>query len=436
MSDWDEMPGIDGSAKQDKTAGAGGWDAAMTIVALLSVAAVSFLTAWLTKDVPSRPFWMLGLDFSAPVVALLLSVFLKEKVSSSMTPSTSRKAQFTLALCSILAAGLVGCFCQVSNTEAKTVQEITHEGWSDLLIVLDKSGSMDSDGRNEQATKAVQSLLREMDDDAQVAMLIDVDWEYIPLEKRKKDFGKLADQRDELIRMAGVETGAYAYFTRSFRTACEMLDRYDGDAGNCAILVISDGNDVLIDSDERFSAAEFEDELTARNIKVIYLYVDPNHVDEMDRLARNTGGESVYISDLGDLKNKTREVAKVQVYETVYKDALRDIDESETAKAVTGVLLLLLGLLVGFSLTVMFSLQGQKRLQTVLSPLMAVLSFAILAFGKDLIPVPWVREGIAFSLFGVVLMRKNRSGGFRSDRVRVPDPAESGMAEPAAAEEW
>ena len=215
-----------------------------------------------------------------------------------------------------------------------------------------------------------------------------------------------------------------------------MLDQYDSGAGNCSILVISDGNDILSDSDERFLAAEFEDELTARKVKVIYLYVDPNHVDEMDKLARNTGGESIYISNLNDLKGKMQEVAKVPVYEVVYKDALRDIDESQTARIVTGVLLLLLGLLVGFSLTVMLSTQGQKRLQTILSPLMAVLSFVLLAFGKDLITVSWIREGIAFTLFGVVLMRKNRSGRFRTDHVRVPDPAESVMTEPAAAEEW
>ena len=59
-----------------------------------------------------------------------------------MTPSTSRSAQLILVLCSVLAAAVVGCFCQVSNQEAKVRQEITHTGWSDVIIVMDKSGSM------------------------------------------------------------------------------------------------------------------------------------------------------------------------------------------------------------------------------------------------------------------------------------------------------
>ena len=72
---------------------------------------------------------------------------------------------------------------------------------------------------------------------------------------------------------------------------------------------------------------------------------------------------------------------------------------------------ILLGILIGVTLTIMFSLQGQRRLQTFLSPAMAVLAFLLLAFGKSIISTPWVREAVAFSMLGVVLMRSNRVDG-------------------------
>ena len=136
MSEWDDPLE---PKKQEKSISAGSWDVGMTVVALIAVAAVSFLVAYLTKDVLSRPIWLLFLSFAAPVAALMLAVFLKEKFAPSMTPSSSRKAQLILAVCTVVAAGLVGCFCQVSNTEARGEQTVvTREGWSDVLIILDK----------------------------------------------------------------------------------------------------------------------------------------------------------------------------------------------------------------------------------------------------------------------------------------------------------
>ena len=128
MSEWDFDQSVNGKSGNSKTFQAGKWDVALTAVALVAVTAVSFLVAWLTKDIPSRPFWMLGLCFAAPVAALMLSVFLKEKASSTMTPSTSRKAQLILAGCTVLAAAVVGCFCQVTNEKADTFEEVIKIG--------------------------------------------------------------------------------------------------------------------------------------------------------------------------------------------------------------------------------------------------------------------------------------------------------------------
>ena len=78
----------------------------------------------------------------------------------------------------------------------------------------------------------------------------------------------------------------------------------------------------------------------------------------------------------------------------------------------TAALLLLQGALCGFSLMMMYSVNGQFRFQTILSPLMGISAFLLLNFGRHLgISPAWICEGIAFSLFGIVFMRENQSGG-------------------------
>ena len=57
---------------------------------------------------------------------------------------------------------------------------------------------------------------------------------------------------------------------------------------------------------------------------------------------------------------------------------------------------------------------------------MAILAFLLLAFGKNLIPVPWIREGFAFTLLGIVIMRSNHPGGRKLSPVNEEVP----LAEP------
>ncbi len=409
MSEWDDF-GQNAEKKRNSVVG-GSLDIGMTVAALLSVATVSFAAAYLTKGIASRPFWLLGICNAAPVAALMGAVILKERIAPSMTPSTSRKSQTIFAVCSVLTAFIVGCFCQISNVEAKEAHvEMVSEGWSDLLIILDKSGSMNLEGRDIAATNAVKKLVSKMNDDAQVAMLIDVGWEenndyedIVPLSQRRLDFAPLYEQRDKIIKMADSPMHINENFPRAFDVACEMLENYKADGKSPTILMISDGADCT----NEFRAVNYADRLNAMNVKVYYLYVDPDFSGEVSALAESTGGSSFYVSNLSELTEKMQEVVKIPVYETVYRDALRDIQISDSARIVTGVLLLMLGVLIGISLTIMLSLQGQRRFQLILSPLMAIFAFLLLAFGKEFIPKDWVREGTAFSLLGIVLMRSN-----------------------------
>ena len=441
MSEWDFDQSVNGKSGNSKTFQAGKWDVALTAVALVAVTAVSFLVAWLTKDIPSRPFWMLGLCFAAPVAALMLSVFLKEKASSTMTPSTSRKAQLILAGCTVLAAAVVGCFCQVTNEKADTFEEVvTGEGWSDVLIILDKSGSMSwtqetfemlldgmdymearehirpgDESMDDMATNAVLDLIGQLDEKTQVGMLIYVGWEenkrgteVVSLDRRLLPIEPLTpEHRQQLLNLARSPLYNNENFVRAFEVACEMIEKRGGEKGSLSILLISDGNDVT----EKFRAVTFAGRLNEYGVKVNYLYVTSEPSEEMKRLAEQTGGESIYVSERVQLLDQMQKMVTVPIYTTVYKDALRDLDESERAKIVTGILLLLLGVLIGISLTVMLSVHGQRRFQVILSPLMAVCAFLILVYGKGWLPEPWIREGVAFSLLGVVLMRANRPGG-------------------------
>lgn len=402
MSEWDEPGKASRSNKHSFTAGP--WDVGMTIAALLAVASAAFLVSYLTKDIATRPVWLLAICFAVPVAALMLAVFLKEKASSSMTPSSSRGAQFALAVGTVFAAALVGCFCQVTNKEAKTETVIQREGWNDLLIILDKSGSMMFNGKNKAATDAVMELLDRMDDNAQVALLIDTDWD-TPLTTRTIEFGALSAQRENMKKLANYPCYDTANFPLAFDTAQKMLGTYtaDDDEKAPAILVISDG----IDNQNLFRSENYAGFLIERGVKVFYLYVDPISDGEMVRLAAATGGQSIDVSNLDGLTDQMQKVVMETTTEIIYKDALRDIEESETAKIVTGILFVVLGFMIGLTLTIMFSLQGQKRFQLFLSPLMALLAYSLLAFGQHIISVPWLREAVAFSMLGLVLMRSN-----------------------------
>lgn len=142
--------------------------------------------------------------------------------------------------------------------------------------------------------------------------------------------------------------------------------------------------------------------------------------------------ELVQIETLETVEETEIQEVTEEITELVYSDALRDINKSQKAMVVTGVLLLALGILIGFSLTIMFSLQGQKRFQMILSPLMAILAFLLLVFGDRLIPAEenrWILEGIAFSLLGIVLMRSNsgtiqRAKGITGSYESVSSPAD------------
>lgn len=399
-------------ANGNKVVSNGSWHSSLTIVCFLTVAAVSFISAYLMKDIDSRPSGLLALLFALPVATLMVVSLLMERNTRAMTGNIRHGSQIAFAVCSVVVAAVVGFSCQVTNKEAKESVKIpVGSGWSDTVIILDKSGSMYLLNRDTKATKAVKALINRMDDNARVGMVVDVGWEEnneklwtTPLSERIVQMGKLdVAQRNRLMQMADFELGANENFPRAFDVAYDMITSATDRDTPVSIIMLTDG----LDCTGELRANNYIDKFNEANITVYYIHVIADVDDEVQKIADATSGKGVYVTEADELLDEMTQMIETTVYRTVSRDALRDIDQSNTAKLITGILLAILGLLIGISLTVMLSLSGQKRFQLILSPVMALLSFALLAFGKDLIPTAWIREAIAFSLLGVVLMNKN-----------------------------
>ncbi len=407
MSEWDDLGTTTPTAKGKKgkpqnkpvrAAASGKWNAAQTIVAFFSVTLAATAVAWLTRNVESRPIWMLACCFAVPVLTLMASVMLVEKVSNAMTPQTSRGAQMGLAAATVVVAGLVGLFCQVTNVEAQQVVSVVGTGWQDAIIVMDKSGSM-LGTRDTKATEAVRQLLAQMDDSVSVGFVA-----YDHQVRGSVPMGKLTgEHKQAIMTMAQIEPDGGTDFSEALTAAMNMIQQAADADNHVSIIFVTDGFD-----GSWFTADQFLADMKKEKVTLNYIRVgDADENTEMATLAKETGGKNIQTTDIATLKEDMAKTIQETIPRVVRFDALRDIEKSDKAKIVMGLLLALLGILIGVTLTIMFSRQGQKRAQLLISPLMAVLAFVILTYGKQLIPEGWLREAIAFSCFGVVVMKKN-----------------------------
>ena len=76
----------------------------------------------------------------------------------------------------------------------------------------------------------------------------------------------------------------------------------------------------------------------------------------------------------------------------------------------TGIMLILEGLVIGLGMWLMLSVHGQLRVQMIISPLMGAAGLVLLkyvGFNAEL-DYWWIIEGAAFTLLGIVFMTKNR----------------------------
>lgn len=416
-NDWDSGSVTPSSQPKSKTAetrnhpGTRKWHVWLTIVSFVFVAIASFCVSWFTREIPTRPAELLFLCFAAPVLALMIAVMLVEKHTNAMTPQVSRKAQTSLAAASVFVAGLVGLFCGITNVEAsEPIPIVVNDTHSDAIVLLDKSGSMV--GANADCIEAVQKLLDSMDDSAQMGIIF---FSHEILDE--VTIAPLSEAQRQIIlqRTRQVIPQGMTDFELPMDAALQQAAQWQSNGRELSIIFITDGN-------SGFQASKYRSALQQANIKLHVIRIGSNvQNSEMDKLVADTKGKSILQEDASNLLASMQEVLVSEgEVKYIYQDALRDIDQSTTATVAVGILLGILGILLGVTLTIMFSLQGQRRAQLFISPLMAVLAFLILRFSSSIIDEAWLREFIAFSLFGVVFMCKNNLPTTKTQRVSVP----------------
>ena len=420
MGEWDfedeGSSGFDGGGSSrpgNKGPVTGGLHVPMTLVCLLAVSAAAFGMAWLMMD-QVRSFWTMGLTFAVPFTALMFSALTVEAVSSKMTPSCSRRAQLLFAAGTVVAAFIVGGLAEALHQPVV----ITHaEPQFDYVIVEDKSSSM-SGQLEADCEAAIHGLVDGMDDVNQVGFVTfgsDV-LDEVPVRE-------LDDYQRRRIKLAinRAPTGG-TFFSETMDAVMRVVDGIKDSQRPIRIILVTDGDTVHHGNFGAFNtwAKERNADPKKQNVELSAIQIGGKPMlDIVKDAVRLTGGQifdNTANSELaGHLVSLERTVKVEEPEDTLkatYEGQTADGKPNTSYAIITCVLLLLLGLLRGFSLMIMFSDQGQFRAQVVISALMGVAAFLLLNFGRLLSVSPaWICEGLAFSLFGLVFMKTNSPGG-------------------------
>ena len=162
------------------------------------------------------------------------------------------------------------------------------------------------------------------------------------------------------------------------------------------------------------------EERCRKNDVIISCIMLGNTLDEtLEAYIRQTGGSTVKAGQAVSLLSGMRKTmyreevkaAEIPKEEKLSQDLIRNSDTA--AKVITFVMLLFEGLSLGVCLSLMLSLRGQFRAQYLISPLMGALAFVLLKIVWQFLGDPsgwWLKEGLSFSLLGLVLMMRNYGG--------------------------
>ena len=154
MDEWgtSDLQPTPGKASNHRT---GGWCVSLSILSLLIGGSLTALMVWLSRDMPSRPIWIMGLIFMVPVAAVFAAAILLDGITNAMTPSTSRGDQLKVAAGAIAATFLIGCLCD----GIYLYTDMSVDATDDVIFLLfeyDVSGNSDVD----QATMEVIRTLK------------------------------------------------------------------------------------------------------------------------------------------------------------------------------------------------------------------------------------------------------------------------------------
>lgn len=443
MSDWDFENDIPGGAEQSgsgrqggRPSAAGGLHVILTIVCLLAVAAVSFGIAYLMKD-RVRSFWEMGLTFAAPFAALMASALLVETKTNRMTPACSRKAQACFAAGTILVAFVFGCLAEVLH-QPVVIEHVEPE--YDYVIALDKSGSMVFTDLEKPCQKALHTMLEDMEDECRVGFVAFGDTitgvQDIKLldEAQRKAINDIVDQPIPIVTEPnGDQYGPGTDFSLAMDSAISLIDRLPEKTRTVRIILVTDGDKDVMGDFTAFNP--WVSKLNAQNpaqkqVELCAIQLGDPMLPMVREAVNATEGKVFDQTDPSELAKELMSLKSTLVIPEAV-DTLKATFEGKTADdkpntpyvILTAALLLLLGLLCGFSLMIMFSLSGQFRIQVIISAVMGICAFLLLNYGRYLSISPaWICEGLAFSLFGVVLMRENGMGGTKRIKTLQDEP--------------
>ena len=400
--------------------GSGGWHWLLSLVAIVTVALLSLGMAFLTRNVEERPVWMMGLIFMVPAAALMLAAMVVEGVTSAMTPGSSRGPQIRLAIIATLATFAVGVICdliylQGFKKELPPAQSAVtaYEEADRMILVVDTTASMEGEA-HAQAASAVRALMDGADGAWEAGMVAASQKQtktaaLAPLsEEQKNDLIALADQTPDQGRL---------YYADALEAALDMAEGAGISADRSTRVIF------LTDGVHPWSAAgdkDLMDRCVRDHAVISCVLLGPEAEHTLRSYIEETGGSIVGVDQAlsllaGMLSPRfTEEVkaAEVPENEKLSLDLIRNGDPS--AKIITFVMLLLEGLSLGVCLSLMLSVSGQFRAQYIISPLMGVTAFVLLKliwnYDADWNGW-WVKEGLSFSLLGVVVMMRNHGAG-------------------------
>ena len=454
MDNWDDDYGFkeDASSSESRrkqssssvTTLNGGWHWVMTLVCLITVTALSFLMAWLTRDTINRPFWMIGAIFTVPTLGMFAAAMLVEQKTSAMTPITSRKAQYLVALAAIIATFAVGCICDLLYQQGTMDQVIRNwaeahppeKVYSDIVLMVDKSSSLAKNGMDAENRRVINSWLDDMEDKARVGVIA---FNRGVLQETPID--SLSVNRRQIEKALAQPTGSVTDFDISLYHAFCLVDAAQSTkTSDRATQIIA-----ITDAEAELPAEVMEGYIQlCKNKNVVFSIVHLGHDvssnNPLMKLASSSGGTgtSIGVSDLSQYFEGVQNAeepdwnayyAELKTKGEVDFDLIRVSDPE--ANLLCGIMLGLEGLSIGLCLMLMLSVTGQKRLQPVISVAMAAAAFVLLKIlgpgmgplgGESRLDLPqWLLEWLAFSLLGIVFMTKNNQGMKPSDsRVKRP----------------
>ncbi len=420
------------SPVQQRPSKKGGWHVLLTLAALVFTVAASFGMAFATRNQDQRSAVMLGLTFGAIALAIMLATLLVESLTSSMVPRYSRKGQLGVALATVLCCFIVGCFGEsvsgftkpqptptpvVTATPSPTpnVEPVS----VNYVILLDKSGSM-SGPRNNESVNAALKFINGLPDGTYVGV--------IPFTHQILGVSPISalnsSSRLQHQNMINIGTSGGTDFDIAVEAALKEIEKAKLPAGSeTLILMITDASDDLYSSDVNTLTKRFQ----KNNAHLCCLVIDYSLSGNIAQLVQNTGGKIYTINDVSKIHQNL--VVASQIIATpsptatpaptptpepiVVTDVIRQAgsvqeDEDDEINWVSMVMMILEGLIIGISLTLMTSRYRQRRFQPILSTLMGVAAGLILNYVHLGTLSVWVQEAIAFSCYGVVIMSKNQ----------------------------